>query len=299
MPAVVFHRELPPPVTTMVVAFGGWIDAGEAATGALRHLVEQLAAPRLASLDPDDFFVLTQTRPLVRQTAAGQRDIQWPRSDFFVSPPSAGHAGLLLFWGMEPQLKWRTYVQQLLDVAVQCGVQRIISLGALLAEHPHTRPARVTGRSTDPTWQALVEAWGMYRPSRYQGPTGISTVLLEAAAQRGIPSLALMGQAPHYLHDTENPAVIQELLSVVTRVLDLGLDVSHLDAAVRRFRTRCDAAVARDSAIEAHVQQLEQDYDATRGEARRALQAEEANPAQLIQEVEDFLREEREGGSGV
>jgi proteasome assembly chaperone (PAC2) family protein len=299
MPAVTVHRELPANLPTMVIAFGGWIDAGEAATGALRHLVHHLAAPCLASMDPEEFFVLTQARPVVQRTADGPREVQWPQSEFFLWQPPAGRAGLLLFCGMEPHLKWRTYAQVLLDVAVQCGVQRIVSLGALLAGQPHTRPPRVTGRSTDPAWQALVEARGMYRPSRYEGPTGIATVVLEAATRRGISHLALMGQAPHYLQGTENPAVIQALLAVVTRVLDLGLDVSQLDEAVQRFRARCDQTVARDSSVQPHIRQLEQDYDAADGEERRALHEEPRNPAQLIQEVENFLREEREGGGGV
>ena len=299
MPAVTFHRELPAHTPTMVMAFGGWIDAGEAATGALRHLVDHLAAPCLASIDPEEFFVWTQARPVVRSPVAGPREVQWPQSEFSLWQPPAGGAGLLLFCGMEPHLKWRTYAQCLLDVAAQCGVQRIISLGALLAEQPHTRPARVTGRSTDPTWQALVKAWGMYRPSRYQGPTGITTVVLEAATRRGMTSLALMGQASHYLQGTENPAVIQALLTVVTRVLNLGLDVAHFNAAVQRFRAQCDQAVARDPAVQAHIRQLEQDYDATGGGIPPALQEDAPNSAQLIQEVEDFLREEREGGSGV
>jgi proteasome assembly chaperone (PAC2) family protein len=299
MPAVTFHRELPANMPTMVMAFGGWIDAGEAATGALRHLVHHLAAPCLASMDPEEFFVLTLARPVVRRTADGPRQVQWPQSEFFVWQPSEGQPGLLLFCGMEPHLKWRTYAQWLLDVAERCGVQRIVSLGALLAGQPHTRPPRVTGRSTDPAWQALVEAWGMYRPSRYEGPTGISTVVLEAATRRGISHLALMGQAPHYLQGTENPAVIQALLAVVTRVLDLGLDVSELDEAVQRFRARCDQAVARDSSVQTHIRQLEQDYDATGGAAPHPPQADAPNSAQLIQEVEDFLREEREGGGGI
>ncbi len=299
MPAVAFHRELPTTITTLVMAFGGWIDAGEAATGALRHLVQHFAAPCLASIDPEEFFVFTQTRPVVRLTADGQRDVQWPKSEFFVwQPPEAG-AGLLLFCGMEPQTKWRTYVNLFLDVAAQCGVQRIISLGALLAEQPHTRPPRVTGRSTNPAWQALVEAWGMYRPSRYQGPTGITTVLLEAASQRGMSHMTLMGQAPHYLQGTENPAVVQALLGVVTRVLELGLDVSQLDAAAQRFRAQCDQAVGHDAAIQEHVRRLEQDYDAAAGTERRALREEALNPDRLMQEVEDFLREEREGGRGL
>lgn len=298
MEAVTLHRALPGNVSTMVVAFGGWIDAGEAATGALRYLVQHLEAPRLASIDPEEFFVLTQTRPTVRLTATGERDVQWPQSDFFVWQPPTGHAGLLLFSGMEPQTKWRTYTQQLLDVAAHCGVQRIISLGALLAGQPHTRPPRVTGRSTDPAWQALLETWGLYRRPTYQGPTGIATVVLEAAMQRGMSHMALMGQAPHYLQGTENPAVIQALLAVVNRVLHLDLDVSFFDAAIQRFRARCDQAVARDPAVQAQLRQLEQDYDAASGEEKQALHEEPLNPEQLMQDVENFLREEREGGGG-
>jgi proteasome assembly chaperone (PAC2) family protein len=299
MSAVTVHRELPANVPTMVMAFGGWVDAGEAATGALRHLVDHLTAPCVASMDPEEFFVLTQARPVVRRPTDGPREVQWPQSEFFLWQPTAGQDGLLLFCGMEPHLKWRTYAQLLLDLAAQCGVQRIVSLGALLAEQPHTRPARVTGRSTDPTWQALLEAWGMFRPSRYQGPTGITTVVLEAAARRGMTSLALMGQASHYLPGMENPAVIQALLTVVTRVLDLGLDVAHFDAAVRRFRTRCDQAVARDPAVQSHVRQLERDYDATSGMEQPAPQEDAPHSTPLIQEVEEFLREEREGGGEV
>jgi proteasome assembly chaperone (PAC2) family protein len=298
MPAVTFHRELPANPPTMVMAFGGWVDAGEAATGALQHLVHHLDAPCFASLDLEEFFVWTQARPVVRRTAAGPREVHWPQSEFFLWQPPAGRAGLLLFCGMEPHLKWRTYVQLLLDVAAQCGVQRIISLGALLAEQPHTRPARVTGRSTDPTWQALIESWGMYRPSRYQGPTGITTVILEAATRRDMASLALMGQASHYLHGTENPAVIQALLRVVSRVLDLGLDVAHFDAAVQQFRARGDQAVAHDPAVQAYIRQLEQDYDARGVAAPPAPQKDAPHSTPLIQEVEDFLREEREGRGG-
>jgi proteasome assembly chaperone (PAC2) family protein len=299
MDAVTFHREVPVNLTTMVMAFGGWINAGEAATGALQHLVRHLDAPSLASLDAEEFFVLTQARPVVRRPAEGPREVQWPQSEFFAWQPPEEQPGLLLFSGMEPHLKWRTYAQRLLEVAERCGVQRIVSLGALLAGQPHTRPPRVTGRTTDPAWQSLIEAWGMYRPSRYEGPTGISTVVLEAATRRGISYLALMGQAPHYLQGTENPAVIQALLDVVTRALDLGLDVSQLDEAVQRFRAQCDKAVARDASVQIQIRQLEQDYDAAGGEAWRARHEGPPNPAQLIQEVEDFLREEREGGSGV
>src|SRR3989454_10042486 len=130
MDSVEFHCEPPSNVSTMVVAFGGWIDAGEAVTGAMRYLVRQLAAAPLASIDPEDFFDFTQVRPVVRLTAEGERLIRWPRSAFWTWQPSERRAGLLLFRGMEPQRRWRTYATPLLDLAVQCGGQRIGSPGA-------------------------------------------------------------------------------------------------------------------------------------------------------------------------
>src|SRR4029450_4501710 len=199
MDYIEFHRESPSHLPTMVVAFGGWIDAGEAVTGAMRYLVRHLSASHLASIDPEEFFDFTKVRPVVRLTADGERTIRWPRSAFWTWQPPESRAGLLLFRRMEPPWRWRAYATLLLDVAAQCGVQRIVSLGALLAALPHTRPPRVTGSSTDATWQAQLEAWGMYRRPRYEGPTGIASVVLDAATRRGMSYLTLMGQAPHYL----------------------------------------------------------------------------------------------------
>ena len=133
MDEIEFHREPPTDVPTMVTAFTGRIDAGEAATGALRALVRQLGAAPLAAMDPEAFFDFTQVRPVVRLSAEGQRIIRWPRSAFWTWHPPAGRAGLLLFRGMEPQRRWRTYTTALLDVAARCGVQRLVSLGAVLA----------------------------------------------------------------------------------------------------------------------------------------------------------------------
>jgi proteasome assembly chaperone (PAC2) family protein len=295
MDEVEFHREPPSNIPTMVVAFGGWIDAGEAVTGAMRYLVHQLAAAPLASIDPEDFFDFTKVRPVVRLTAEGQRTIRWPRSAFWTWQPPEGRAGLLLFRGMEPQRRWRTYAMALLDVAARCGVTRIVSLGALVAAVPHTRPPRVTGSSTDPQWHARLEEWGIYRRPSYEGPTGIASVVLDAATRRGMSYLTLMGQAPHYLEGATNPAVSRALLTYVTRLLDLELAMSPLEKAMQAFGTRCDQAVAQDAATQAYVRQLEQDYDATGDEAPRPLRDEALNPEHLMQELEDFLREEREG----
>jgi len=295
MDHVEFDREPPANLTTLVMAFGGWIDAGQAATGALRHLVRDLPATRLAWIDPEQFFVFTQERPEVRLRPDGERDIHWPRSEFFAWHPN-GRDGLLLFCGPEPHQKWRTYTKAFLDVAERCGVRRIVSLGALLAGAPHTRPIRVTGRTSDPAWRSVLEAWGIYHRPSYEGPTGISTVVLDAADRRGMTHLGLMGQAPHYLQNNENPAAIQALLTYVARLLNVSPDMSHFAEAIQDFRTQCDREVARNRATREHVQQLEQQYDATAGEERQPLPDGELDSEKLMQDLQDFLRGQREGG---
>lgn len=297
MDHVEFDREPPANLTTLVLAFGGWVDAGQAATGALRQLVRDLSATRVACLDPEHFFVFTQERPEVKMKGDGERDITWPRSEFFACPPADGREGLLLFSGGEPHQRWRAYTKAFLEVAERCGVKRIVSLGALLAGAPHTRPVRVTARSNDPTWRSVVEAWGIYRRPTYEGPTGITTVVLDAAERRGMVHLGLMGQAPHYLQNAENPAAIHALLTHVARLLHLSPDMSHFDAAIQEFRKQCDRAVARDRATREHVQQLEQQYDATASEEPQTLPNEELDSDKLMQDLQEFLRRQREGGT--
>ena len=296
MDEVEFHCEPPTNVPTMVVAFGGWVDAGEAATSALRYLVRQLAATPLATIDPEAFVDFTTLRPVVRLNAEGERTIRWPRIAFWTWQPPAGGAGLLLFRGVEPQLRWRTYATLLLDVAARCGVQRIVSLGAVLEAVPHSRPPQVTGSSTDPAWQARFEACGIRtRRSRYEGPTGIVTIVMDAARQRGMASCNVRGPAPHYLGNATNPAVSRALLTTVAHLLDFELDVAPFEAAVRAFRLQCDQAVAKDAAGQAYVRQLEQDYDAPSDKAPRPRREENFSPEQLMHELEDFLRQQREG----
>jgi proteasome assembly chaperone (PAC2) family protein len=298
MDHVEFDHEPPANLTTMVMAFGGWIDAGRAATGALRHLSRDLRATRLARIIPEEFFVFTQERPEVRLRPEGGRDIRWPRSEFFAWDPGDERDGLLLFSGPEPHERWQTYTKAFLGVAERCGVRRIVSLGALLAGAPHTRPVRVTARCTDPAAKSLLEAWGIYRPPTYEGPTGISTVVLDAAERRGMQHVGFMGQAPHYLPDSENPAAIEILVSYVARLLDLSPDMSHFREAIQEFRVQCDRAVARDRATREHVRKLEQEYDAAAGEEQQPLPGGELDSDRLMREVEDFLRRQGEGGTG-
>jgi proteasome assembly chaperone (PAC2) family protein len=298
MDHVEFDREPPAGLTTLVMAFGGWIDAGRAATGALRHLTRDLGATRVARIDPEEFFVFTLQRPEVRLRPDGGRDILWPASEFFASPAAGGRDGLLLFSGPEPQQRWQTYTKAFLDLAERCGVRRIVSLGALLAGAPHTRPVRVTARCTDAGTKSVLEGWGIYRRPTYEGPTGISSVLLDAAERRGIEHVGFMGQAPHYLQDAENPAAIESLVTYTARLLGLSPDMSQFAEAIREFRTQCEQAVARDRATREHVRQLEQQYDAEAGAEQAPLPEGELDSDKLMQELEDFLRKQREGGGG-
>ena len=298
MDNVEFDRDPPANLTTMVMAFGGWIDAGRAATGALRHLARDLRATRLARIVPEEFFVFTQERPEVRLRPDGGRVIRWPRSEFLAWRPEDEGEGLLLFRGPEPHQRWQTYTRAFLGVAERCGVKRIISLGALLTGAPHTRPVRVTARCTDPAARSLLEAWGIYRPPTYEGPTGISTVVLDAAERRGMQHVGFMGQAPHYLPDSENPAAIESLVTYVARLLNLSPDMSHFAEAIQEFRTQCDQAVARDRATREHVRKLEQEYDAAVSEEQAPLPGGELDSDRLMREVEDFLRKQGEGGAG-
>ena len=300
MDHVAFDREAPPRLTTMVMAFGGWIDAGRAATGAVRHLIGDLSADRLASIDPEEFFVFTQERPEVRLRGdEGPREIIWPRSEFFAWRPDDRDEGLLLFCGPEPHQRWRAYTTAFLDVAERCGVKRIVSIGALLASAPHTRPIRVTGRCSEPAVRALLEAWGIYRVPTYEGPTGISSVILDAAARRRMEHVGLMGQAPHYLPDSENPAAIEALVGYVGRLLHLTPDMSGFAETIREFRTEVDRAVARDRATQQHVRKLEQAYDAAAAEEERPpLPGGELDTGKLMRDLEEFLRKQRGGGAG-
>jgi proteasome assembly chaperone (PAC2) family protein len=298
MDNVEFDREPPANLTTLVMAFGGWIDAGRAATGALRHLVRDLGATRLARIDPEEFFVFIHERPEVRMRPDGDRDIHWPRSEFFAWSPEDGGDGLLLFCGPEPHQRWRTYTKAFLDVARRCGVKRIVSLGALLAGAPHTRPVRVTARCSDPGARSLLEAWGIYRPPTYEGPTGISSVVLDAAERMGMRHVGFMGQAPHYLQDSENPAAIQALVTYAARLLHLSPDMSHFDEAIRDFQTQCDQAVARNRGTREHVRKLEKEYDAEVAEEQQPLPGGAIDSDKLMQDLENFLRKQREGGGG-
>lgn len=237
----------------LIVAFAGWNDAGSAATHALQFLVQRQQARRFASLDPEEFYNFSELRPHVRLRDGIYREIVWPANDFFYSRTATPKRSLVFGVGIEPHLKWKTYAATLLDLARQCGVNLVITLGALLADVPYSRPVRVAGFSSDPVLAAQLQV----TPSRYQGPTGIVGVLNDACRRAGLVSVSFWASVPHYISAAPNPKAALALISRLESFLDFTLDTSELRAAAADFDTKVAQAVAENPNMAAYVRQLE------------------------------------------
>jgi proteasome assembly chaperone (PAC2) family protein len=278
----------------LIAAFEGWNDAAEAASSALEYLQETWDAPRLAAIDPEEFYDFTETRPTVRLAEGGGRELDWPDTEFFYHVDPARSRDLILLAGVEPQLHWRTYSRVVLDVAIDFGVSTFITLGALLAEVPHARPSRVTVSATD---EALRRRLGQTaaRGSRYEGPTGILSVLQDTCSRAGIAGASLWGHAPHYLSASPNPQVTLAILRRLDSLLDLRLDLHELADEAESFVAQVNEAVSHDPEATSYLHMLEaQDEEDDEAETD-SFHPPSRGPSTggLIQDVEEFLRRRR------
>ena len=251
----------------LVMAFEGWNDAGEAATTAARLIVSERDGEKFAWVDPEEFFVFTDTRPHVRLTRRGRRRIDWPANEFLSCPaPSDDPSGrdLIVLLGTEPDLRWRAFGDMVFEVAKATGVRLVIALGALNEEIPHTIPPRVSGSAANADLHPLLADLGL-RTSKYEGPTGIVGVLTGRFADAGYPVANLWGHAPHYISASPNPVVAVRILREVRRVLGITLDTEMLDEAAQRFDEQVREAVAKDPEASAYVRDLERQYQEGRG----------------------------------
>jgi proteasome assembly chaperone (PAC2) family protein len=281
----------------MIAAFEGWNDAAEAASASMRFLQEAWGAPRFASIDPEEFYDFTETRPTVRLVDGRQRRIDWPANELYYHADQARDRDIVLLAGVEPQLKWRTFTRLLLDVAKDLGVTTFISLGALLADVPHARPSRVSVSATDEELRKRLGSLGT-RGSRYEGPTGIVGVLQDACQEAGIPGASLWGHAPHYLSASPNPQVTLGILRRLDELLDLKLDLHELAEEAETFVAQVNEAVAQDPEATSFIRQLEaQDDEEDEDEEDEAETFRRpprgSSTGGLIQDVEDFLRRRR------
>ena len=263
----------------LIAAFEGWSDAGDAATSAVEFLADQWDAEPVASIDAEEFFDFTATRPRVELDEAGRRSIIWPVNDLSTAKVPGTDTDVVFLLGTEPQLRWRTFCRQVTDAAAALDVSTVITLGALLAEVPHTRPTSVMGSTSDPS---LTERY-QFRPSRYQGPTGITGVLHSACGDAGLPSASVWAAVPSYVPGAPSPKATLALVQRVAALLGTQPEIDDLQLASISYEQQLDELVREDEETLGYVAQLEERFD-----------SDEAFPTgvSLAEEVERFLRDQ-------
>ena len=270
----------------LIAAFEGWNDAGDAATGAVEHLETVWQGRPLASLDPDDYYDFQVNRPTVSLVDGVARRINWPTTRISTAAltgteaPGGGQAqhDIVLVRGLEPNMRWRGFCEELLGVARDLGVETVVTLGALLADSPHSRPVPVTGSTSDPE---LSTRFGLEH-SRYEGPTGIVGVFQDAASKAGLPALSFWAAVPHYVAQPPCPKATLALLRRVEDLLDVPIDFGDLQEQARAWERGVDELAAEDSEVAAYVRTLEEREDET--------SLPEASGDAIAREFERYLR---------
>ena len=275
-----------------IAAFRGWNDAGEAATLALRQLIENWSAKPFATVDPEEFFDFTVARPMISVTEEGLRDLQWPRNRFFYSSREDADTDVVLLLGMEPHLKWRAFTETVRDLYQRLDGSRLVTVGALVAATTHTRPPPVTGFATEDDLQRQMEGLTVTR-TRYEGPTGIVGTIHDAWRCADLPAASLWAGLPAYLGNTVNPTAALALLEALDRLFAFGLDLTQLAETSQRFTKEIDQALASNEEMKAYLSDLEQSIDAGISEGGMS----DLPPSgEIISDLEDFLRRQRGDG---
>src|SRR5919106_584146 len=285
------HPTLRAPV--MVCAFRGWNDAGEAASAAVSFINDRFESNEVARLDPEEFYDFTEVRPTVRLTEGLTREIDWPVNTVWAAPVPGAEGDLVTFRGVEPSLRWRRFTENLVAVARELDVRMVITIGALLADVPHTRPVGITGIASD---QALLSRLGYERTS-YEGPTGIVGVLHHACSQAGLPSASLWASVPHYVAAAPNPKVALALVRAFEGIAGVVVDAGELESAADDYERQVSAAVASDPEVKAFVERLETALDEV--EAESAPDEQDLPSADTIaRDFQRFLRQRGPEGPG-
>jgi proteasome assembly chaperone (PAC2) family protein len=276
--------ELHDPV--LLAAFRGWNDAGDAATFAAAHLARVWSAKKISSIDPEDFYDFQVVRPEVQLEQGFTRKITWPSNEFAGAQLAGCPHDAIVLIGTEPNLRWRTFAGLVVDVARQHDVGLVITLGALLADVPHSRPVHITGTAVD---KRLVEELGLRR-SRYEGPTGIVGVLHDACSKAGVASASLWAAVPHYLAVTPNPKSALALVNKAVQLIGAPAEIDDLERATVNYEQRVSEMVSADEDVQAYVKLLEERADEREREERMEPSEMPSGDA-LAAELEKFLRE--------
>jgi predicted ATP-grasp superfamily ATP-dependent carboligase len=266
----------------LVAAFEGWNDAGDAASGAVRYLIDRYDADLVADIDAEEFFDFTTSRPQAEIDDEGVRQIVWPTTDVYAAGLPGEAGDVLLVIGAEPQLKWRTFCEQITGLAREMDCRLVVILGALVAEVPHSRPVPVVGTVTDPSLEADL---GL-PPSTYQGPTGVVGVLSAACREAGLPAASLWAAVPTYVPTAPSPKAVLALLEHTAEVLGTWVPTTDLEIASAAYERQVSELVQEDDETSDYVTQLEERHDAD--------DHDDGAARSLVEEVERFLRDRRD-----
>jgi proteasome assembly chaperone (PAC2) family protein len=274
----------------LVLAFAGWNDAGGSATFTTKFLSQRLGAHKFASLDPETFYNFVEQRPQVR-VRHGEREILWPANEFSYVRDAGLVQDVIIGMGVEPHLRWRAYVDSILQVVQQCQVELVVTLGALLADVAYSRPVRLTGSASDP---ALAQRLHL-STSRYEGPTGIISALNDACKRQGLPAISIWANVPHYIPASPNIKAALVLVRRVFTLLDFSADLSDLESAASDFDRRVANMLASDAKVAEYVRRLEERDEDDDDDEEEYPGNTDALPSgeDLARELEEFLREQR------
>jgi len=261
-----------------VVAFEGWNDAGDAATGAVEHLELIWDARPLAALDPEDYYDFQVNRPTVSLVDGVSRRIEWPTTRISVARPPESERDVVLVRGIEPNMRWRAFCEELVELCHELGVRTVVLLGALLADTPHTRPTPVSGSAYD---TESAERWGL-ETSRYEGPTGILGVFQDACVQAGLPAVSFWAAVPHYVSQPPSPRATVALLHRVEEVLEIPVPLGALPQQAEDWVKTVDEMANEDAEVVEYVRSLE--------ERATEVDLSQASGDSIAREFERYLR---------
>ena len=272
----------------LVVAFEGWNDAGEAASGAVKTLQSVLDISPIVEIESEDYFDYQFNRPVVANDEDGVRKIVWPSVTLFgptsdASADAEAESNIFLLLGTEPSRGWKSFSAQIVATLKDSGITGIVMLGALLADVPHTRPISVFVSSENP----LVRGDLAVERSGYEGPVGILTVLGEAAENAGIPTLSIWASVPHYVHNAPSPKATLALIEKLEEIIDVKIPRGDLADDAATWESGIDALASEDEDMSTYIGQLEQ--------ARDTVDSPEASGEAIAQEFEKYLQQGGEG----
>ena len=265
-----------------IAAFEGWNDAADASTAAVEHLERVWSAKTVAELDPEEFYDFQVNRPTVTQSETGERRIVWPTTRFAVASPPGADADVVLIRGIEPSTRWRSFCNDVLELCHSLEVTRVVLLGALLADVPYARSLPISGSASD---DSDIERFQL-TVTKYEGPTGIVGVLLDACRTAELDAVSFWVHVPHYANNPPCPKATLGLLHRIEEVLDIQVPMADLAEESAQWEERLRTAAEQDAELAEYVRELEErageDLTPQSGDA-------------LAQQIERYLR--RRGGN--